>query len=201
LFTEKSLLIVEIVGLERRLKTASSEAADKEWACAMRHMEEGRAGMASVNMRSRLDCLLTAGRFVEAKEVFDWLKNAEPHIYDAEFEARLALTYPAIAKVYDLVHIDDPAGKCRWPFVYFHADAEGLVTALCREQGWDSAPDLVSGLDPFPYCDGEYRVSIYGRPGIAALRHQSAGSIAGGRVALLSDPVGLAHARRPENWR
>ena len=99
-----------------------------------------------------------------------------------------------------LFHADDPdpAAKFRWPFVYLHRMAERMNEQIGRLHRWDSAPDLLSADQPMPVSPGQYPVTLYGVPALAvlALRWE----VYGGRVALLDDPEGLAHAQNPQEW-
>ena len=87
-----------------------------------------------------------------------------------------------------------------WHFVYIHGKAEKFMGELQNDNNWEwSAPDLFISDKSMPVEPGEYPVEIYGNKAIAvlALRH---GHMAG-RVAFESDEIGLAHARKIEDWR
>ncbi len=104
-------------------------------------------------------------------------------------------------------HRDDPAARDLhlWHFCYAHAAAERLCDERLTE--WfdpDELPagDLLAFDEPMPSQPGEYPGTLYGRPCVAVLAHRHGDRTwLSGRLALLDDPVGLAHARTPEDWR
>lgn len=97
---------------------------------------------------------------------------------------------------------DRPADAWRWPFVYLHGKAEDLVRVLSYAKEWEnSAPDIFVASKPMPPEAGEWSVKLYGIPAVAVIARRDGTSHLCGRVALLDDQEGLAHARRPEDWR
>lgn len=89
-----------------------------------------------------------------------------------------------------------------WHYVYLHGEAERLARRMQRENDWsDGAPDLCVLDGPHPTEPGEYAVTLYGHHAVAVLAHTHGRQYLCGRVALLSDPVGLAHALAVNDWR
>lgn len=90
-------------------------------------------------------------------------------------------------------------GEEFWSFVYLHGKAEDVMAYDNEVQGHDEAPDLFSANVPHPRKAGNYLVSVFDRPALAVIAEHH-GMLAG-RIALLSDSEGLAHALDVENWR
>ncbi len=89
-----------------------------------------------------------------------------------------------------------------WHFVYLHGHAEEVAAVLTSQFGWDyGATDLCVVEGPHPTEPGEYPVSLYGRPAVAILADRAHPGRLSGRIALLSDKTGLAHARHTQDWR
>lgn len=101
-------------------------------------------------------------------------------------------------------HERDPAAPTPnhvWYYVYFHGQAEDLNGDMPEKNGWNWAPsDLFLADQPMPTKPGEYRASLYGQPLIVVLSYRHNNTIFGGRAALASDKVALAHVRRPQDW-
>lgn len=91
-----------------------------------------------------------------------------------------------------------------WHFVYLHGEAESLSAEMIAQNGWyDGAADLCVLDGPHPTTAGEYACTLYGRPAVAVIAKRGHTDLRFmcGRVALLSDAEGLAHARAVELWR
>jgi hypothetical protein len=98
-------------------------------------------------------------------------------------------------------HIDDnPNDEDRWPFVYLHARAETLAAKFAE----DSATDLCLANQKMPQMQvGEtlhIPCEVYDEPALCVLHCVAVNSIKG-RIALLSDPVGLGHAKCTQDWK
>lgn len=95
-------------------------------------------------------------------------------------------------------------GRELWHFVYLHGQAEDLAEQMMAEKGWEWSPGdlcVLPDLDEQPTEPDEYRVTLYGQAGLAVLDSRGHPGRLSGRVALLSDAVGLAHARDVKSWR
>lgn len=102
-------------------------------------------------------------------------------------------------------HIDDTRQsppRYRWPFVYLHGEAE--IKGLDLDV--QSAPDLCIANQAAPPVEPGQVVTldctVYGQPAKCVLygAHNDPG-LPSGRIALLSDAKGLAHALSPKDWR
>ena len=98
-------------------------------------------------------------------------------------------------------HIDDNYDdKDHWPFVYFHGKAEDLATKFAE----DSPTDICLANQKMPQMQvGEILhlpCKIYDEPALCVL-HCVGVNFTKGRIALLSDPVGLGHAKCTQDWR
>jgi hypothetical protein len=85
-----------------------------------------------------------------------------------------------------------------WSYVYLHGAAEDAMAYHYQVQNITTAPDIFGADAPKPVEEGNYLVSVLDRPALAviAIHH----GILGGRVALLSDTEGLAHALDVKSW-
>ena len=98
----------------------------------------------------------------------------------------------------------DPQAKGLWfwPFVYYHRLAEDMNTLRQEEADWPwDAPDLVVCNAPMPRASGYYSGWLYGLQVMAVLAIRPGQHFLTGRIAALSDPVALAHAYNPMEWR
>lgn len=99
---------------------------------------------------------------------------------------------------------NDPAAPSNtlWHFVYLHGEAEGVASELTYRNNWpDGAADLCVLDGTHPTTPGEYPVTLYGRDAVAVLADRGLSGHLSGRVALMDDADGLAHARNVAEWR
>jgi len=114
--------------------------------------------------------------------------------------------------MFTLYHDNDPAAPAiedggrtyrghRWHYVYLHGAAERLNELRAAQNGWEwAAPDLFVCDKPMPEEDGEHYGLLYGKLIAVVISSRQTCGVRGGRASLLKDAVGLAHARRPQDW-
>ena len=90
-------------------------------------------------------------------------------------------------------------GEYRWSYVYLHGTAEDAMRYHNGVQGYGGAPDIFCADAPKPEKAGNYLVTVLDRPAMAVIEIHD--GILSGRVALLSDREGLAHALDVKAWR
>lgn len=98
--------------------------------------------------------------------------------------------------------LDAPSTNFTWPYVYLHGKAEELSGSMVQNLTNVGADDIFVSDRPMPTVPGEYTAILYGRTVIVVIAYSTGFSkFLKGRAALHDDPVALAHARRPEDWR
>lgn len=126
--------------------------------------------------------------------------------YGAGLEAAIREVLVATRPPLRVICAADPEGKGRelWHYVYLHGQAEDLAGQMMAEKGWEWGPDdlcVLPDLNEQPTEPDEYVVTLYGQAGVAVLADRGLSNYLSGRVVLLSDPVGMAHARDVKSWR
>lgn len=105
------------------------------------------------------------------------------------------------------VHADSESDEHQehWPFVYLHGEAE--YVAETQQGDWDHAPDICLCNQPAPDIPPGGKLvlacNVHGFAAVCVLwrRKDLDLGFVQGRVALIKDPGGLAHALDCEAWR
>jgi uncharacterized protein (TIGR02996 family) len=140
----------------------------------------------------------------------DWLEERGRDEEAKWYRAAAGKTVPnlrerqAFMRIHDSVTFDvvGPGPVHAWFFCYLHGKAEALNQLSIVDNGVCS-PDCFVADQPIP-SPGEHPVMVHGKLAwavIAPLRGALDKGMLSGRIALADDPEGLAHARRPQDWR